>query len=530
MVIGFFLVFNSVFAQDVCGDGLCTGDETVFTCSVDCDGVPFCGDLLCTNGETPDTCPLDCFSMNYCGDRFCDGEETLDSCAADCSVCGDGYCTGPEDNFSCNMDCPGVYRAFVTSKTFDANFGSLAKADAQCMNAAGRFGSSRWKAYLGTATQTPVSRLFPSTIPYSLMDGLLGGNWIAFDHAYLAAGTLLMPLDRDEFFEPQTGYAWTGTMFSSTRWGPKETCLDWTVNSGYFNNGSGGQVSDWRLNPPGQQEGWRWNTGAFMDCGMKNHLYCFEQPWFVTFCGDGICNEDENAQVCPEDCAAPSALLAENCWKFDARSDGAVTASDLSVIADCRIQRASSVDDIRCERFDLDGDGTIGLDEFVRANACVAPANHRIINNSASGMDAVRQLRAIEQSVLGEPVVDPFNLNAKQQARLSAALDASANPFPLAKSIVSSRGTAPCVATVPSGKLPSSKSFPCVPQPVLSRPLVPALASEGVRAALRTLLQSDVPFQQKIDLAVKQASAPMAQPVQASNAIKAVSSVAVRGR
>lgn len=51
-------LINVVIAQDVCGDGICSGTETLYWCARDCLGV--CGDGTCSRDESFTTCP-DCF-------------------------------------------------------------------------------------------------------------------------------------------------------------------------------------------------------------------------------------------------------------------------------------------------------------------------------------------------------------------------------------------------------------------------------------------------------------------------------------
>jgi len=129
-------------APALCGDGLCTGDETCTSCPADCgscqppaacgDGVcqpgegcgsctadcgsctgPACGDGRCDVGEDCGSCPFDCgFCQPTCGDGVCDPGESCDSCEFDCgscppppSSCGDGFCDADEDCASCASDC-----------------------------------------------------------------------------------------------------------------------------------------------------------------------------------------------------------------------------------------------------------------------------------------------------------------------------------------------------------------------------------------------------------------------------------------
>jgi hypothetical protein len=70
-----------------CGDGLCNGSETQYTCPTDCGYPPpnpYCGDGVCNNGETQYSCPSDCGSSGpVCGDGICSSGESL-CCPSDC--------------------------------------------------------------------------------------------------------------------------------------------------------------------------------------------------------------------------------------------------------------------------------------------------------------------------------------------------------------------------------------------------------------------------------------------------------------
>ena len=83
----------------VCGDGQCSPGEDAEKCPDDCTQ---CGDGQCTGDETLGTCPGDCAR---CGDGTCSSGEALATCPEDCSVCGDGQCAGGEDAASCPDDC-----------------------------------------------------------------------------------------------------------------------------------------------------------------------------------------------------------------------------------------------------------------------------------------------------------------------------------------------------------------------------------------------------------------------------------------
>ncbi|MCY1042893.1 hypothetical protein OV208_16355 [Corallococcus sp. bb12-1] len=65
--------------EGVCGNGICDGDETMYSC-MDC---AVCGDGCCAGGERSWNCSQDCGSV--CGDGFCTSGETAASCRSDCA-------------------------------------------------------------------------------------------------------------------------------------------------------------------------------------------------------------------------------------------------------------------------------------------------------------------------------------------------------------------------------------------------------------------------------------------------------------
>ncbi|EPX57944.1 hypothetical protein D187_004478 [Cystobacter fuscus DSM 2262] len=86
-----------------CGDNLCNGSESVNTCPRDCGCPNLCGNGVCNNNETTGTCWTDCGTL--CGDRVCNGGENASNCAQDCGYCGDGMCAGSETLSNCYTDC-----------------------------------------------------------------------------------------------------------------------------------------------------------------------------------------------------------------------------------------------------------------------------------------------------------------------------------------------------------------------------------------------------------------------------------------
>ncbi|HIP50263.1 MAG TPA: hypothetical protein EYG99_02315, partial [Candidatus Pacebacteria bacterium] len=88
IAVSFFVSTGVVAApsapSSVCGNGICENDETILSCSVDCNP---CGDGECDAeiGETPVTCSFDCFGA-VCGDGTCDDGESIETCPNDCHL------------------------------------------------------------------------------------------------------------------------------------------------------------------------------------------------------------------------------------------------------------------------------------------------------------------------------------------------------------------------------------------------------------------------------------------------------------
>jgi hypothetical protein len=104
--------------QKYCGDGICDGPETCESCSQHCGQClsegqsdqtpegehPQSGDQL---SEQPG---LQLDEEAVCGDGICSPEETGESCPQDCTEspqaqCGNGVCENTEDQYNCPQDC-----------------------------------------------------------------------------------------------------------------------------------------------------------------------------------------------------------------------------------------------------------------------------------------------------------------------------------------------------------------------------------------------------------------------------------------
>ncbi len=100
--------------NDFCGDKICSGAETAYSCPADCKSLNLCGNKICdaSSGESMNNCPADCTfdTAKECGNGSCDyiWGEGLNSCPTDCklaTVCGNQACELGETMTSCPSDC-----------------------------------------------------------------------------------------------------------------------------------------------------------------------------------------------------------------------------------------------------------------------------------------------------------------------------------------------------------------------------------------------------------------------------------------
>ena len=109
------------YQATVCGDGLCEGQENLYTCEYDCDEPvpppPQCDIPLDCEGRQHVECvgAWQCIGQQcvwmcaICGNEVCDPGETPENCAYDCDYppgCGDDTCDDNETYLTCPLDCP----------------------------------------------------------------------------------------------------------------------------------------------------------------------------------------------------------------------------------------------------------------------------------------------------------------------------------------------------------------------------------------------------------------------------------------
>jgi len=207
------------------------------------------------------------------GDVSSTGDYTTSGTTAHVPMCGDGVIEGDEtcDDMNDVPDdgCKACARdsvVFITSERYRGNLNGLAGADQRCRMLAAIAGLQRFetfRAWLSTAEMSADIRLLHSEGRYVLVNGLVvAENWDG-----LVSGSLLHPIDVDEFSQTQDYRAWTGTSYKGQPAFGSQFCDGWTSFSGDFMGGSGlSSVVD---------ETWSFFEDAL--CGFDLHLYCIEQ-------------------------------------------------------------------------------------------------------------------------------------------------------------------------------------------------------------------------------------------------------------
>jgi len=180
------------------------------------------------------------------------------------------------------LENPTPKKVFVTSETFQGNFGGLDGADAICTQLAGAAGlSGTYRAWLGDTDEGPWERFTHATHPYALVDGTL----IASSWEQLTDGTLLAPISVDEFGQQvplvpipsgtESGAVWTNVQTSGKsrsqfpEGNPDSSvdfhCYDWTRLDTTGNTGKSYATSS------------AWTGEVRFACESTLRLYCFEQ-------------------------------------------------------------------------------------------------------------------------------------------------------------------------------------------------------------------------------------------------------------
>lgn len=271
----------------ICGNGIIEADE------------------YCDNGENnkeyseaePNDCTIDC-KYSYCGDNILNKNEECDNGGTnlygchECVQCGNGLIGGNEicdDGPELQLDgcwaCKPMFYVFVTSETFQGNFGSLDIADAICQNAIKNSDNDEslkkmiFKAWLSDSINSPETRFSENIKKHNgdirkiygnITDVLITQNgWNG-----LINENLLAPIDRDENGNKLIkGFAWTGSTSDNIN---GDYCgtenVDWMSN-GKLNFGSIGSTQK----VDNQWKSYVSDNLSEFSCENKYHFYCFSQ-------------------------------------------------------------------------------------------------------------------------------------------------------------------------------------------------------------------------------------------------------------
>lgn len=154
---------------------------------------------------------------------------------------------------------------FVTSAVFGAQLGGVEGADAKCQDAADAAGlDGTFRAWLSTATSSPMANFHQSATPYVRVDGVeIAGDW-----SDLIDGDLAAPLEVDEWGNVQNngecGNVWTNTLRDGKPH-DEDGCTGWT------------SLQDAALLGRSDITNYFWTEGCVQDCLKQYHLFCVEQ-------------------------------------------------------------------------------------------------------------------------------------------------------------------------------------------------------------------------------------------------------------
>lgn len=152
---------------------------------------------------------------------------------------------------------------FITNSQYSGNLGGLSGADAKCQSEAQNAGlPGTFKAWLSDDTGAASTRLSHYSYKYILTTGTA----IAYNWTDLTDGTLLNPININQFGDTKDANAWTASNSNGTHNNTGFNCSNWSVSdtSTAYNGSGGSTVSTWSQN-------------SRVACTTNTSLYCFEQ-------------------------------------------------------------------------------------------------------------------------------------------------------------------------------------------------------------------------------------------------------------
>jgi hypothetical protein len=180
------------------------------------------------------------------------------------------------DNDCDNVVDNGFKYAFITSETFNGNFGGLAGADAHCQRLAESVTPPLpgvYKAWLSDSNTDAKNRAAYNNTYVNRGNGN-HGNLVAFGRDDLLDGSLQSPIEFDESGNTTASVfasAWTGTNPDGRKYtGQASLCADWSIEDSQ----TSGLVGRPRFVDGSPALDSSWTAYAVPNCSNQHHLYC----------------------------------------------------------------------------------------------------------------------------------------------------------------------------------------------------------------------------------------------------------------
>ena len=286
--------------------GDCCGDYATL-----CSGQNQCGNGQCNQGENPFNCPQDCQPPNQCGNGQCNQGETVQSCPQDCKPpesCGNGTCNEGESYSNCPKDCP-------------------LSATAQCLADHCQIGQCLSVApcaavitCMGKCTTDACAMTCIGQVPPQVGGFLQGVVTCGANAKCFTAGPPPVGCGNGNCGEGETPATCPADCKEPTS---VLTCLKEKCPVGLCPTfpGCNGALECLAACTTGQCREDCIDDGPdasqnlleeVSQCGVEKA--CFPAAPPPTGCGNGNCNQNENGQTCPQDCAAdPLACIKDKC-------------------------------------------------------------------------------------------------------------------------------------------------------------------------------------------------------------------------
>ena len=168
-------------------------------------------------------------------------------------------------------------RVFVSSKRYDGGLdlgdGGLEAASARCQSLASKAAlGGRWHAWMSAHATSASEIVSRRSDPYVLVDG----SWVASDWEDLVDGTLLHPINLDEYGHEHDDAVWTGTSWDGFKYvgepgrrrrdSAEQHCRGWRTSTERW-SGRVGRSSETDVG---------WTDAGEKPCHTQNRIYCIE--------------------------------------------------------------------------------------------------------------------------------------------------------------------------------------------------------------------------------------------------------------